>query len=119
MKTNTYIGNITSKGVTVTNGGLTTFQIACYNGKEQAPFFLRIKAFSNTKISAKMDAKNRVAINGNLRVERWTKNIPEEGDKEVEMFTVYADVVKDCPWEDNKGSAGNRPAPGGNESLPF
>lgn len=120
-RNNVYVGNITSTGIKTTAGGLTMFSVACYNGKDEAPFFIRVKAFKNTKVTAKMEAKNRVAIIGSLRLERWKKtnaDTPDAPAQEVEQLTVMANEVVDCPWEDD-GKAPVKNFGGGSESMPF
>jgi len=122
-RNNVYIGNVTANGVKKTNGGLTLFNISMYNGKDAQPFFLRVKAFGNTKIAANLTERNRVLVKGNLRVDRWTKTSidePEKPAEEIELWTVYADAIEDCPWEDNSKI---KPAfiqqSAGSEQVPF
>ena len=98
---NTFTGNITSKGAE-SYGKLTTFSIALYNGKDESPFFLRVKCFPNTAVGAKLEAKNRVAVKGSLRMERWSKD-----GEDKEALTVYANGVTEAPWEGAAKAPGN------------
>ena len=98
---NTFTGNITSKG-SENYGKLITFSIAMYNGKDESPFFLKVKCFPNTAIKGKLDAKNRVAVKGSLRMERWSKD-----GEDKEALTVYANGVDDAPWEGAAKAPGN------------
>jgi single-stranded DNA-binding protein len=122
-RNNVYVGNITVKGVEKTSGGLTTFSMACYNGKEESPFFLRIKAFGSTNVNAKLEAKNRVAVQGNLRVERWQKSIEGKDPRDMETLTVFANSIADAPWEApqilSPLSAPSQKPSGADEQIPF
>lgn len=95
---NTYVGNITKQGKKE-HGKLTTFSISVYNGKDEPPFFIKVKCFPQTDMKATLEPKNRVAIIGNLRMDRWKK----EGET-IEVLTVNADKVSNAPWEGGKTS---------------
>lgn len=99
-------GNITKQGATK-NGKLQTFTIALYNGKDNEPFFVRVKAFPQTQVDGRLEPRNRVEVVGNLRLDRW-KN---KDDQEVETLTIYADKVTDSPWEGTPAEA--------HDSVPF
>ena len=102
-------GNITQPGLKET-GKLRMFSISLYNGKGEPPFFIKVKAFPQTSVQAKLEGKNRVKVTGTLRMDRWKKD-----DEDKEQLCLYADSVIDSPWE----GGDSKPMVVDDEKIPF